>query len=396
MSVELRPLSDRCNIQCRYCYQEGTRAAATAPPRYSLPQMMATLDELGEPFVLFGGEALLVRDADLERLFAYGLERHGVNAIQTNGALIEPHHIALFRRYNVRVGISLDGPGSLNDMRWAGSAGRTLRASARAEAALARLCREGLAPSAIVTLHGGNTRGPRLDVLCDWIAHLHALGVRRMRLHLLEVDQHNASRGLRLSDAQNLNVLRRLRALEPTLPGLRFDLFDEMRRMLLARDAVSSCIWQACDPYATRGVRGVEGGGERSNCGRTHKDGIAWLATERRGYERQLSLHETPHADGGCRGCRFFLMCKGNCPGTALEGDWRLRSEHCATWFGLFEDIERTLLAEGEAPLSQSPRRAECEAELVALWREGLDESLQSLTARLGVGVAPATAGHAA
>ncbi len=396
MSVELRPLGDRCNIQCRYCYQEGTRAATGATPRYSLPRMLATLDELAEPFVLFGGEALLVRDADLEALFAYGLQRHGVNAIQTNGALIEPHHVDLFRRYNVRVGISLDGPGPLNDERWAGSAGRTRRASARAEAALARLCREGMAPGVIITLHGGNTRGARLEVLCDWIVHLHALGVRRVRLHLLEVDPHNGSSGLRLSDADNLRVLRRLRALEPGLSGLHFDLFAEMRQMLLARDAVSSCVWQACDPYATRGVRGVEGGGERSNCGRTHKDGTAWLAADRRGYQRQLALHVTPQAQGGCHGCRFFLMCKGNCPGTALEGDWRLRSEHCATWFGLFEDIERTLLAEGETPLSLSPRRAECEAELVALWREGLDESLQSLTARLGLATAGAAAEHAA
>ena len=388
MSVELRPLGDRCNIQCRYCYQEGTRHAATAAPRYSLPGMLATLEELAEPFVLFGGEALLVREEDLETLFAYGLQQHGVNAIQTNGALIEAHHIELFRRYRVRVGISLDGPGELNLARWAGSAGRTRRATARAEAALERLCREGLAPSVIVTLHRGNAAGERLALLSDWIRHLHGIGVQRVRLHLLEVDTHNDSQGLRLKDAENLHALRSLRRLEAELPGLHMDLFREMRAMLLARDAVSSCVWQACDSYATRGVRGVEGGGERSNCGRTHKGGVAYLAAPRRGYERQLALYATPQAQGGCAGCRFFLMCKGNCPGTALEGDWRLRSEHCATWYGLFEDLEAELAAAGEQPLSQSPLRTACEAELTALWQAGQDESLQSLTRRLGVAAA--------
>ncbi len=385
MSVELRPLGDRCNIQCRYCYQEGARAAAPNHVPYSLERMIEALDALGDPFVVFGGEAMLVRDRDLETLFAHGLARHGVNALQTNGTLIEAHHIEMFRRYRVRVGISLDGPGALNDARWAGSMGRTRRATARAEAAIERLCREGLEPSVIVTLHRGNTAGERLEVLAGWLAHLDRLGVRRIRLHLLEVDAHNDSRGLRLSDAENLRVLRRLRALEPTFQHARFDLFAEMRDMLLGRDETSSCVWQACDAYATRGVRGVEGQGQRSNCGRTHKDAITYLAADTRGYERQLSLHQTSHSEGGCAGCRFFLMCKGNCPGTALDGDWRLRSEHCVTWFGLFEDIERELLAHDELPLSCSPERPAIERALLDLWRSGADASLASLLARAEV-----------
>jgi len=34
-----------------------------------------------------------------------------------------------------------------------------------------------------------------------------------------------------------------------------------------------------------------------------------------------VALAATPHAHGGCRDCRFFLMCKGQCPGTAIDGD---------------------------------------------------------------------------
>ncbi len=35
-------------------------------------------------------------------------------------------------------------------------------------------------------------------------------------------------------------------------------------------------------------------------------------------------------------------MCKGQCPGTAIDRDWRNRSEHCAVWKALFADLSRS------------------------------------------------------
>ena len=49
------------------------------------------------------------------------------------------------------------------------------------------------------------------------------------------------------------------------------------------------------------------------------------------------------------------MMCKGQCPGTALEGDWRNRSEHCSIWMYLFATLENQLIREGQAPLSIHP-----------------------------------------
>ena len=60
-----------------------------------------------------------------------------------------------------------------------------------------------------------------------------------------------------------------------------------------------------------------------SNCGRTNKDGVDYLKSDHQGYERYIALYNTPHEHGGCKGCRFFLMCKGQCPGTAIDGDWQ-------------------------------------------------------------------------
>src|SRR5882672_1324319 len=102
--------------------------------------MMRAVEEEGGPFILFGGEPLLVLAPDLERLWAWGLERWGENGIQTNGVLIRDEHIRMFKQYRVHVGISLDGPSELNDVRWAGTLERTRDATARSEAAIVRLC----------------------------------------------------------------------------------------------------------------------------------------------------------------------------------------------------------------------------------------------------------------
>lgn len=379
MTVEVRPIGEKCNIKCVYCYQEGIRAAGNVESRYSIEAMIDRLDRLGERFTLFGGEIMMVPDRDLERLFAYGLSAHGGCGLQTNGTLVAPHHVDLFERYHVRIGVSIDGPGALNDARWAGSDAVTRQGTAHTEGLIETLARRGNPPSVIVTLHQANASAGRLPVLCDWLRFLDVVGVRRVRLHVLEVDSADVGAGLMLDPVEALDVMRTLRALERDLAGLRFDVFDEVAAMLRADDAHASCIFQLCDPYATRAVIGVEGDGRLTNCGRTYKDGVGYLKTERPAYARQLSLYRTPQAEGGCQGCRFFLTCKGNCPGMAQGGDWRRRTADCHLWFGLFEDAEAMVLGEGTIPLSLAPERPAMERLAIEAWSAGLNPTLATL-----------------
>ena len=125
----------------------------------------------------------------------------------------------------------------------------------------------------------------------------------------------------------------------------------------MGQDNSSNCVWNACDPYTTRAVRGVEGNGQRSNCGRTNKDGIDFVKSDDEGFERYLALYHTPQEYGGCKDCRFFLMCKGQCPGTSIDGDWRNRTEHCKGWMGLYRHLEEEKLDAGEIPFTAGPRR---------------------------------------
>lgn len=268
MGVEARPLGVHCNIQCLYCYQHPQRDAGNVRRHYDLDAMKAAIEAEGSMFTLFGGEPLLMPIEDLEALWAWGFERFGQNAVQTNGTLITDEHIRLFRQYKVQIGISLDGPEALNDARWHGTMSRTRDSTAKSQAALELLCREGLRPSLIITLHRGNASRERLPLLLDWVRDLARLGVRAIRLHPLESESELIREKFALSTHENIETLLAFAALEKEIP-IQFDVFTDMRRMLLGRDNNTTCVWNACDPYTTRAVRGVEGNGQSSNCGRT-------------------------------------------------------------------------------------------------------------------------------
>lgn len=372
MTVEVRPLGIACNLACSYCYQHPMRDAGnfTKAP-YDLEAIKRAVEAEGGSFTLFGGEPLLMPLEDLEELWRWGFERFGQNGIQTNGSLITDEHIALFKKYRVRVGISMDGPDELNDSRWAGSLEKTREMTRRTQAAIERLCQEGMPPSLIVTLHRLNATPERRPRLKAWLKDLEAKGVWSVRLHNLEVDHPLVRKRLALTHEEAVEAFLDMARFQRELRRMRFDLFDEIVRLLRGDDSNVTCVWNNCDPYTTPAVRGVEGNGERSNCGRTNKDGIDWYKADRAGWERYIALYHTPPEYGGCKGCRFFLMCRGNCPGTSLSGDWRNRSEDCAVWQALFAYFEDRLLEIGEVPFSLAPEREQVERAMVEAWERG-------------------------
>ncbi|NTU73542.1 radical SAM protein, partial [Candidatus Roizmanbacteria bacterium] len=374
-----RPLGVACNIFCRYCYQGAQRDAHHVRPDYDLERMKAAVKREGGPFTLFGGEPLLLSLADLEELFRWGMEQYGGTSIQTNATLITDEHIRLFQQYRVHVGVSVDGPDELNDLRWHGSIERTRQRTLRTLGNIAMLCQAHQPPGLIVTLHKVNASPERLPRLHDWVHEMDTLGIMMMRLHLLEVENENMRSEYSLSEEENIQILLGFAELQRELKQLRFDVLDEMEKGLLGRDRKSSCVWHACDPYTTQAVRGIEGNGQSSNCGRTNKDGVNFIKAERNSFERYIALYHTPQEEGGCKDCRFFMMCKGQCPGTAINGDWRNRSELCGVWKGLFTHLEERLLFCGLMPLSRHPARGFLENALIDNWLMGKNKTVQDL-----------------
>jgi len=380
MPSEVRPLGVKCNISCHYCYQAPIRSAESRSKEYDLEKIKTAIEQNNQDFILFGGEPLLVPKDDLEELFSFGHKKYGKSSIQTNGVLLDGDHIDLFKKYNVGVGISIDGPEQCNAARWAGSENKTLQATAKTEAAIRALVNAGIIPGIITTIHKGNASESRLPVLIKWLIGLDELGITYARIHVLEVDSEDVQVSLALSPEENVLALITLDELERTrLKGLKFDIFNEIEALLQGNDKQASCVWRACDPLNTQAVKGIEGFGQTSNCGRTNKTGIEYIKANSSSYERVIALYFTPQEYGGCKGCRFFLMCKGQCPGTGLNGDWRNRSSQCEVWFKLFEHIEARLLGEGKTPLSRSPNRGAIESRMVGAWQAGGNPLLQNI-----------------
>lgn len=315
------------------------------------------LKEEGTEFTLFGGEPLLSPLNELEEFFKYGYEKFKKNNIQTNGTLISTGHISMFKRYNVHVGISVDGPGELNDARQVASLAVTRRLTDKTIGNIKLLRQEGISVSIITTLHKLNANEERIGRLIEWFEELDALGITAVRLHFLELD--NGVVHLRLEDDQCIRGLLSLYQKSRSFRYLRFDIFSEMRRVLLGDFKDVSCIWHGCDPYTTPAVRGIDRDGSLHNCGRTNKDGVAYRKSTTASKERTIALYYTPYSAGGCQGCRFFYACKGECPGTAIEGDWRNRTDHCEVLIKLFEHLEDELVREGKYPVSTDNVRRE-------------------------------------
>jgi uncharacterized protein len=384
MSVEVRPLGVKCNLACSYCYQDPQRDAGNIARSYDMEAMKQALILEGRPFSIFGGEPLLVPLPDLEALLRFGFETYGYGMIQTNGSLVTDAHIALFKTYNVLVGISMDGPEAMNDARRQGnSLALTREATVRSEQAISRLLAAGVSVSLIVTLHRLNADAEGLPALAAWLQEKAALGVRTVRLHLLEVENEMLRAQLALSPAENAAAMLYFHGLRNQFPAGFIDILSEMTEMLSGDDRKAACVWRGCDPYTTAAVRGVEGNGQRSNCGRTNKDGIDFVKAAKPGFERYVALWASPESAGGCQGCRFFLACKGYCPGTAEGGDWRQKTEHCGALKQVFAHVEEGLVSAGKMPISLDPRRQAWEQSMVQAWLAGENPELHRLVAGL-------------
>jgi len=376
MSVEINPVGTHCGMACQYCYQlpvrRGSRNVRPVTVDHAAVQSAVRAANPGAyGFSLFGGEPLLASVEDLEKLWAFGLTEYGHTGVQTAGADITEAHFDLFQRYKVHVGFSIDGPGELNAARRYGTPKQTLAATERSIGWLERCLTDGVPCSLIVTLHQLNAAAARLPELIEWIRVLDARGLRSARLHVLEQDGPGGA-ALALTTAETVDALWALHGLEAGLQQLHFDLFRDMHAKLLDSEASASCVWNWCDPWTTPAVHGINADGSRSLCQRVNKDGKDWLPMDGAPTRlRQVVLWSTPQEQGGCRDCRFFLQCAGQCPGTAIDGDWRKRSVDCPTWFELFRRLEAEMVDRGEQPASLRPDIEALVETRLAAWQGG-------------------------
>ena len=113
-----------CNIGCVYCFQRPvldrpSKHIVYKPDLEAMKQSILNIIKTTghTEIVLHGGEPLLTPIKDLQDILEWATRHNLKVAVQTNGILITEQHIQLFKRYNVSVGISIDGLENTNVLR---------------------------------------------------------------------------------------------------------------------------------------------------------------------------------------------------------------------------------------------------------------------------------------
>jgi uncharacterized protein len=156
-------LASRCNINCTYCYWFRDAEVYRKPPILTVEAEQAFCDRLIEhieefelkffTLVFHGGEPLLFpkrrfvalqeRLLEIERLTGCVISR----AVCTNAILIDDEWADILKTYDVRVGVSLDGPAEINDRHRVDHKGHGTHAETLA--GIARLRENGIEPGLI-------------------------------------------------------------------------------------------------------------------------------------------------------------------------------------------------------------------------------------------------------
>ncbi len=126
-SPMIKPVCGACNLVCTYCYYrqtgrqfDGGSSRMTDETLRSIVRTFLATPHPCPHFSWQGGEPMLAGLEFFQKAVAYqqAFRREGqqvVNAFQTNGTLIDEPWCRLLKRWDMLVGISIDGPPEIHD-----------------------------------------------------------------------------------------------------------------------------------------------------------------------------------------------------------------------------------------------------------------------------------------
>ena len=68
MTVEIRPYGDKCNLRCRYCYENPLRDHNLPKGKPDYAKIKTELEKYNTDFTIFGGDPLVIPIEELEDL----------------------------------------------------------------------------------------------------------------------------------------------------------------------------------------------------------------------------------------------------------------------------------------------------------------------------------------
>ena len=178
--VMLKPVGDRCNLSCSYCYYLGRGSGVMMDEALLEEFTRQYIESQPVPQVLFtwhGGEPLLRPLSFYEKALAlqrkYARGRHIDNCLQTNGTLLTDEWCRFLADNHFLVGISIDGPQPLHDAyRRTRQGGASWHDVMRA---IGLLQRHGVEWNAMATVNAANVEHPEAfyrffrDIGCEFL-----------------------------------------------------------------------------------------------------------------------------------------------------------------------------------------------------------------------------------
>lgn len=341
MSISVKPTM-KCSLSCTYCYENEMRDSGNETNEYDIAKIInqakIQMEQQGSPLTLHGGEPLLIKKKDLESLFKESFDKFGNSSIQTNGELIDQDHIEMFIKYNVNVGISMDGFDECNLGRWKGSVGSTLRYTRNLWDTIRKLRDKKISVFIISVVSRKNGLLETRDTMKRFILDLKSIGIYYGRFNPVEVDIQELKEEFELTPKELKDFWLDMSKFTMEA-GVHWGPFRDIVDNFLGLDK-GSCIFTPCDWYHTDAETSIMENGNLANCLKTAKEGFATVRVDHnpRTQERYEILQQIKVEDGGCGGCPFWNICFGLCP--AESGDWRGKSKYCESYFELYKDTE--------------------------------------------------------
>lgn len=259
----------------------------------------------------------------------------GAVSIVTNGSMVDDDIIALFKRYNVYVGLSCDGPPDLNTLRGPDPSDpmRTVEYNLDLVETMRKLRENGIPVSIMCILHKMNASSKeKLQLLGAWMLWLNKMGIKGGRANPMYSNSHPE---LELTSEELYRAWRVIYRLNKE-HDLQWNPILEMEKNL-QEEKNSPCHFVGCDKFATCTLS-ILPNGTIGNCDRTFSDGMYLRSMDRSKSGRYEALAQTQ-----CNGCRYWRVCYGTCPEEGFEGDWRNKTRFCEAVYKMYAFIEGEL-----------------------------------------------------
>ena len=357
-----------CNLDCSYCYLPD-RANRTRMPLATLERTFAWVLESGlvrrsYTIVWHAGEPLVLPTTFYEDAFATAArfaspDGQAIHSFQTNGTLIDDRWCALFQRHEIRIGVSIDGPAYLHDMkRRTRNGGGT---HARVMAGIERLRQHGISFHVITVL----TR----EAL-DYPDELHAFylenGIEHVGFNVEEIEGPNEDSSLSVEDGASRyrDFMSRFFDLAMASdPPIRVREFDNMISAVLYTGEARFLSAQESTPFA---IVSVDSAGTLSTfspellglpsdlyggfgLGNVARDSFAEVLASSR---FQAMARDVDAGITKCREeCSYFRFCGGGAPANKYFENGSFDSTET-----LFCRLHRKALAEVVLSKMQGPR----------------------------------------